>query len=92
MGESVYENAHAERLNGIIKNSYLKLYNPQNYKELTKQLKRAVDKYNQEKPHSALGDLSPVAFENSLLLSTENLFINKRKKEAKKENLTMMVN
>jgi len=92
MGESVYENAHAERLNGIIKNSYLKLYNPQNYKELTKQLKRAVDKYNQEKPHSALGDLSPVAFENSLLLSTENLFINKRKKVTKKENLTMMVN
>jgi len=92
MGENVYENSHAERLNGIIKNSYLKLYNPQNFKELTIQLSRAVKMYNQEKPHKALNYLSPNTFENKFTLSTENQVINKRKKEAKKENLMMMMN
>jgi len=92
MGENVYENANAERLNGIIKNSYLRLYNPQNFKELTIQLSRAVEKYNQEKPHKALNYLSPNTFEKQFTLSTENQLINKRKKEAKKEKLMMVMN
>jgi putative transposase len=92
MGENVYENPHAERLNGIIKNSYLIHYNPQSFKDLTIHLKKAVDKYNQEKPHKALNYLSPDMFENTINLSTENQIINKRKKEAKKENLMMIMN
>ena len=31
MCESVYENPHAERINGTIKNDYLVGYGPQNY-------------------------------------------------------------
>ena len=85
MCESVYENPHAERLNRTIKNNYLYPYGPNNKTTLRKMLKRAVDMYNNEKPHKALGGLSPAAFENPTKLLTENQLINKRKKEAKKE-------
>jgi len=85
MGENVYENPHAERLNGVIKNSYLKHYNPQSFKELTIQLKRAVEKYNSEKPHSALNDLSPEAFERIQMLTADSLLVNKRINEENKE-------
>ena len=52
--ESVYENSHAERLNGTIKNSYLYLYAPGTFDELKKELKRAEYMYNNGKPHKAL--------------------------------------
>lgn len=59
MAEEVYENSHAERLNGIIKNNYLYPYGPTNMKELKKMLAKAVLMYNTEKPHSALGKSTP---------------------------------
>lgn len=60
--ESVYENSHAERLNGTIKNSYLYLYAPGTFDELKKELKRAVYMYNNGKPHKALKKMSPVQY------------------------------
>jgi transposase InsO family protein len=63
MGESAYENPHAERLNRTIKNSYLKGYQPQDFDELRKQLARAVEKYNDGKPHQALKGMTPNQFE-----------------------------
>jgi transposase InsO family protein len=63
MGESAYENPHAERLNGTMKNSYLKYYRPENFEELTRQLGRAVEMYNDGKPHHSLGGLTPIQFE-----------------------------
>ena len=63
MCESPYENAHAERINGIIKNDYLSGYGPTNYLELVTMTKKAVTKYNTEKPHGSLGYLSPYNFE-----------------------------
>lgn len=63
MCKTVYENPHAERLNGIIKNKYLKHYNPLSFMHLKKQLQRAVEMYNRQKPHEALGGLSPEAYE-----------------------------
>jgi transposase InsO family protein len=62
MAETVYQNAHAERLNGLIKNDYLQYYAPADFKELQKQLVRAVKNYN-SKPHSELKRLSPLEFE-----------------------------
>jgi transposase InsO family protein len=62
MAETVYENAFAERLNGLIKNDYLRYYNPTDFKELLKQLTRAVRNYN-SKPHSELERLSPIDYE-----------------------------
>lgn len=80
--EKVYENTHAERLNGIIKNNYLYPYGPTDIKSLNRLLNKAVLMYNTQKPHKALGKLTPVDFKNTidnkdnsssyLLLSTVN--------------------
>ena len=70
--ETVYENAHAERLNGTIKNSYLYEYAPSTFKELQKELKRAVFMYNNEKPHAALKGMSPVQYRNATSVEIEN--------------------
>jgi transposase InsO family protein len=64
--ETVYENAHAERLNGIIKNNYLYPYGPTNRKSLKKLLDKAVLMYNTGKPHKALGKLTPSEFKKTI--------------------------
>lgn len=66
MGKTAIENPHAERVNGIIKNNYLKYYAPTSFEELRKKIKKAVKMYNEQKPHSALNRLSPVQFENQI--------------------------
>jgi transposase InsO family protein len=86
--EKVYENSHAERLNGIIKNNYLYPYGPTNMTSLKKLLDKAVLMYNTGKPHKALGKLTPKSFKDTidnednsssnLPLSTVNLINNKR--------------
>jgi transposase InsO family protein len=63
MCETIYENAHAERINGTIKNSYIKPYNPRNFSELNKVCTAAIKKYNQFRPHQSLNYLSPLEFE-----------------------------
>jgi putative transposase len=68
MGESAYGNPHAERLNGTIKNSYLKYYRPQSFEQLTKQLSKAVEMYNDGKPHDSLGGLTPKQFEKTKMM------------------------
>jgi putative transposase len=73
MCNEVYENAHIERVNGIIKNIYLQYWNIANFGQLQKQLKKAVDTYNNCKPHSAIGDKTPWAFEQYIKeLNDEN--------------------
>ena len=73
MCNEVYENAHIERVNGTIKNMYLEHWNISTFEQLQKQLKRAVDTYNNSKPHSAIGDRTPVAFEQYIKeLNDEN--------------------
>jgi len=63
-----WENPFAERINGIIKNEYLKYQSIKNLNELKQQLKCAVDSYNYRRPHWSLPNkLSPVNFENYLL-------------------------
>jgi transposase InsO family protein len=64
--EKVYENSHAERLNGIIKNNYLYPYGPTNRNSLKRLLERAIIMYNTDKPHSSLGKLTPVEFRNTV--------------------------
>jgi putative transposase len=64
--EKVYENAHAERLNGIIKNNYLYPYGPTNRASLKRLLDKAVLMYNTEKPHKALGKLTPSKFRDTI--------------------------
>ena len=72
----VHENAHAERLNGIIKNEYLVHYKIKNYNDLIKYLDKAVDLYNNKRPHASLNFLTPDAFEKNLKnLDTQNRYI-----------------
>jgi putative transposase len=63
MGKTCYENPYAERLNGTIKNDYLIYYKPRTFEELLSQLNRAVNNYNQSRPHTNLSEMSPVEFE-----------------------------
>lgn len=63
MGKTVYENLHAERVNGTIKNDYIKYYAPKSYKQLQRELKRAVKMYNEQRPHQSLNWMSPRAYE-----------------------------
>ena len=58
------DNAIAERVNGIIKNNYIRHYDPKSFIDLIKMNNRAVQLYNAEKPHRALNKLSPIQFEN----------------------------
>ncbi len=68
MGEKAQDNAYAERINGTIKNEYLKYWGPQNLKQLQMMLKKAVAHYNNKRPHNHLPKkMSPVQFEKSLL-------------------------
>lgn len=68
MAETVYENGKAERINGVIKNSYLKYWTIKNKVELIKSVDRAVRSYNSEKPHSGLELQTPVEFEKKCFL------------------------
>lgn len=79
MCESVYENAHAERLNGVIKNQYIIPYKPVTYGELKKSLEKSTRMYNNFKPHRSLKGLTPDAFERqesrkSINIECENNF------------------
>jgi len=53
------ENAMAERVNGIIKDEYLLNYQCNTFEEANRQLKRSVWLYNNERPHSSIGNLTP---------------------------------
>jgi transposase InsO family protein len=64
MCKCALDNAHMERLNGTIKNDYLYPYQPKDFKELKSCLTKTVKNYNEDKPHSSLNKMTPVAFEN----------------------------
>lgn len=72
MCEYPWENGKAERINGIIKNNYLKYRNINNYVELQKEVDRSVELYNHHKPHIGLKRLSPVKFENLYLYKKDD--------------------
>lgn len=73
MAETVYENSKAERINGVIKNSYLKYWSINSMADLTKSVDRAVKSYNSGKPHSSLKLETPLNFEKKLFsLQSQN--------------------
>lgn len=53
------ENSVAERINGTIKNDFLYHYKIQNLSGAVKGLKKAVQIYNNERPHSSIENLTP---------------------------------
>jgi putative transposase len=62
----VYENSHAERLNGTIKNDYLEPKKPENLGDLKRMLRETVRLYDEERPHESLGRITPMQFEESI--------------------------
>lgn len=77
MGLKAQDNAYAERINGTIKNEYLKRWNIKSFSDLKRKLNKAVKHYNEKRTHSSLPkDLSPVNFEKHLL----SLYSQKRPK------------
>jgi putative transposase len=75
MCDSVYENTHIERINGIIKNEYLRNLSIKSYDDLVKELKQAVYLYNYERPHWSLDLMTPVQYENEI----KSITLNERK-------------
>lgn len=68
MGLKAQDNAYAERINGTIKNEYLKRWKIESFSDLKRKLDKAVKHYNEKRTHSSLPlDLSPVSFEKHLL-------------------------
>jgi transposase InsO family protein len=57
------ENAYAEKVNRTIKEEYLDHWKAKTYAQLTRQMKKAVDHYNQQRPHNHLNKMTPAAFE-----------------------------
>lgn len=52
-GDSL-DNAIAERINGIIKQEYLKYLRPSNLQQATEMLKQIVESYNKRRPHLSI--------------------------------------
>ena len=67
MCNSAYENAHMERLNGIIKNEYLMHYSIKSFEQLQNMLPKAIKAYNDDRIHWELDNcLCPNQFELAL--------------------------
>lgn len=66
MCDSVYENTHIERVNGIIKNEYLAHMGIKNLTDCQRTLNKAVKLYNTVRPHWSLGGVTPEAYEKNL--------------------------
>jgi transposase InsO family protein len=59
-GYDCYQNALAERINGILKTEFL-LYRPENLDQARRMVNESVDIYNRERPHMALKYKTPDA-------------------------------
>jgi len=65
MALNAQENAYAERINRTIKEEYLSYWNPKNFEQLKKCVKKAVHHYNNKRKHNHLDRNTPVDFENN---------------------------
>ena len=70
-GYDCYQNALAERVNGILKNEFL-LQTPKNLEEATKMIKESIHIYNHERPHLALKYKTPDAVHQASLTTYLN--------------------
>jgi len=62
-----WDNGMAERLNGVIKNNYLKHRKIKNLDQLQKEVDRSVRLYNHEKPHIELKRQVPFEYEMKIV-------------------------
>ncbi len=67
MCEYSYDNGMVERLNGVIKNNYLKFKVIKTYTQLVKEVDHIITLYNNERPHKSLKYKTPNQYEKELL-------------------------
>jgi|SRR5690625_4063545 len=68
MGEIAQDNAFVERVNGTIKNEYLRRWDIGDFKSLKRKVRKAVTHYNEARLHLAFHNRhSPLSFKKSLL-------------------------
>ncbi len=74
MAENSIENPYVERLNGILKNDYLyPRGKAKDLKSLKKEMDRIIKLYNEKRPHSGIGNISPVEFEKKLKENSDDI-------------------
>ena len=64
MALSAQDNAYAERINRTIKEEYLDHWKPQSFSQLRRQVKNAVNNYNNKRSHDHLNKRNPEEFFN----------------------------
>ena len=68
------ENSVAERINGTIKNDFLYHCKVQNLLDAKRELKRVINIYNEERPHSSIEYLSPTNAHQKINGGLKNLW------------------
>ena len=63
MALSAQDNAYAERINRTIKEEYLDYWKPKTFTQLKRCVRKAVENYNNQRPHNNLGKISPLEYE-----------------------------
>lgn len=76
MCEYPWENGKAERVNGVIKNNYLRHRNITSFEQLVREVDRSVQLYNHEKPHIMLGRKTPIQFEKNCIFASAQRSLN----------------
>ncbi len=74
------ENAIAERVNGILKEEYLNHYQTNNLGEAKKQIARAINLYNNDRPHMSIGNFTPNKIHSCKEVNPQRLWKNYYKK------------
>jgi transposase InsO family protein len=71
MGDKAWKNAHAERINGTIKNEYILPLGFKSYDHLVRLVRTTVRRYNTIRPHRSLpGELTPCGLEEAIATGT----------------------
>ena len=63
MAMSAQDNAYAERINRTVKEEYLNYWKAKDLRSLRKNVKKAVQNYNNKRKHNNLPDMRPTEFE-----------------------------
>ena len=73
-GYDCYQNALAERINGILKMEFL-VHRPANAKQAKQMVKESVEIYNRERPHLSLKYATPEAMHRASVAAHKQLKI-----------------
>lgn len=97
MSKEAWHNAYVERINGTIKNDYLKHRKILELSDLKAHLAKDIFAYNNERPHQSLpGKMSPIQFEEYLKRTPKKehpvLTIYDHEKDERRSELTLTQN